>query len=325
VLSFQPRNLEWNGEYHELEVRLKRPLRRARVFHRPGYYAPLPTRDRLLSEWRVDTAELILTAEEIEQLQVSALAAPVFHEQGRWRVPVVVEVPWRDLSPERKRGGDKAAFEIQGFAIDEDWQVHGLFASGFQLDLAKLERYLDDGGVRFFGELALLPGSYQLRLLVRNLRSGETSASTSSLSVPQVTGEAPELGSPLFVDDSGRWLLLTDPSTRQGGNEELLLAGDSRFMPRVKPTLAEGAEASLLLPVRGQMSLEVDFEIRIVGDGGTPVAGGALRWHQPVPAGVEGRSWVPATFSPRGLPTGDYRLEVRTSGQSVAVDFAIGD
>ncbi len=131
VLSFQPRDLEWNGKYHEIEVRLTRPLRRAQIFHRPGYYAPEPTRDRLLSEWRVDAAEMVLTAEEVEELQVATLAEPLAIEEGRWRVPVVVDLPWEDLSPERKRSRHKSALEIQAFAVDGELEGTGFLRQWF--------------------------------------------------------------------------------------------------------------------------------------------------------------------------------------------------
>ncbi|NHZ73027.1 MAG: VWA domain-containing protein, partial [Nitrospirae bacterium] len=223
VLSFQPQDLEWDGVYHEIEVRLTQPLRRARIFHRPGYYAPEPTRDRLLSEWRVDAAEMVLTAEEVEELQIATLAEPLVREEGRWRVPVVVDLPWADLSPERKRSRNKSALEIQAFAIDANWKIQDFFASGFQLDLGELEKYLADGGVRFLGELSLPPGDFQLRTLVRNLRSGKVSVSTTRLLVPAVSDQTPHLGAPLFVDESGEWLLLADPSTQGSEDGDLLI------------------------------------------------------------------------------------------------------
>ena len=311
VLSFQAQDLEWNGEYHELEVRLTRPVRRARVYHRPGNYAPEPTRDRLLSEWRVDAAEMVLTAEVIEELQIATLAEPVLLEAGRWRVPVVVELPWEDLSSERKRRKDMSALEIQAFAIDQDWNVEGLLASGFRLDLAELEGYVSGGGVRFFGELSLPPGEFRLRVLVRNLRSGEVSASTMQLTVPDISGQGFQFGSPFFVDDSGRWLMITVPSTLEAGGD-LLVAGESRFMPLVKPVLVAGSSVSILVPARAAEGAQIGVEARVVTHDGEPLAVPGVSWHRPLLAGVDGNRWIPGTLSTEGLEAGDYRLEVTT-------------
>ncbi len=331
VLSFQPRDLEWNGKYHEIEVRLTRPLRRAQIFHRPGYYAPEPTRDRLLSEWRVDAAEMVLTAEEVEELQVATLAEPLAIEEGRWRVPVVVDLPWEDLSPERKRSRHKSALEIQAFAVDENWKVQGFFASGFQLDLGELEEHLGNGGVRFLGELSLPPGDYQLRILVRNLRSGEISVSTTRLSVPDATALAPHVGPPLFVDDSRQWLMVTDPSTASVGSADLLVAGEDRFMPLVSPVLLTGAMASILVPAQTPEGLRIGVEARVVTNDGVPVEVRDIQWHRPLQAGLDGAQWIPATLSTAGLDAGDYRLEVTASWgatsppQSRTTDFTVED
>ena len=329
VLSFQPQDLEWNGEYHEIEVRLTQPLRRARIFHRPGYYAPEPTRDRLLSEWRVDAAEMVLTAEEVEELQVATLAEPLSVEAGRWRVPVVVDLPWADLSPERKRGRDKAALEVQAFAIDSDWQIQGFFASGFQLDLGRLEEHLAGGGVRVFGELSLPPGDFQLRTLVRNLRSGEVAVSTTGLLVPELSEPTPHVGAPIFVDDSGQWLLVTDPSTQRAEGEELLIAGDSRFMPLVEPLLSGDTEVSILVPARGSETATMGVEARISTRSGGPVEAQQVRWDRPLLEGPDGTRWVPGIVSTDGLAEGDYRLEITASwgegasDQTTATDFTI--
>ncbi len=331
VLSFQPQELEWNGEYHEIEVRLTRPLRRARIFHRPGYYAPQPTRDRLLSEWRVDAAELVLTAEEVDELQIAILVEPLVLEEGRWRVPVVMDLPWEDLSPERKRRSQKAALEIQGYAIDEAWGVQDFFASGFELDLGELHEYLVNGGVRFLGELSLPPGDFQLRILVRNLRSGEVSVSTTRLLVPEAAGEIPHLGAPLFVDDSGQWLMVTDPSTPVGEVGDLLTVGDNRIMPLVRPALVAGTEVSILVPVQALEVFEHGVEAQLVTRDGELVEGGEVRWHRPLLAGVNGTRWIPGTLSTKGLTAGDYRLEVTadwgatSTSQIRSTDFTVND
>jgi VWFA-related protein len=331
VLSFQPQDLEWDGKYHEIEVRLARPLRRAQIFHRPGYYAPEPTRDRLLSEWRVDAAEMVLTAEEVEELQVATLAEPLAIEEGRWRVPVVVNLPWEDLSPERKRSSHKSALEIQAYAVDGNWMVQGFFASGFQLDLGELEEHLGNGGVRFLGELSLPPGDYQLRVLVRNLRSGEVSVSTTRLSVPDASELAPHVGAPFFVDDSGQWLMVTDPSTQSVGSADLLVAGEDRFMPLVSPVLLTGTMASILVLAQTPEGLEIGVEARVVTDDGEPVEVRDIQWHRPLQAGLDGAQWIPATLSTAGLAAGDYRLEVKASwgGASTTqirtMDFTVED
>jgi VWFA-related protein len=40
LLTFQPRELEPDGGFHRLEVKVRNKPSGARVVHRPGYYAP---------------------------------------------------------------------------------------------------------------------------------------------------------------------------------------------------------------------------------------------------------------------------------------------
>ena len=57
VLTFEPPDLELDGSYHKLDVRLAKDVGKARVVHRPGYYAPRPFaaasagEDRLRLTW----------------------------------------------------------------------------------------------------------------------------------------------------------------------------------------------------------------------------------------------------------------------------------
>jgi len=284
-----------------------------------------------LSEWRVDAAEMVLTAEEVEELQIATLAEPLVIEEGRWRVPVVVDLPWRDLSPERKWSRNKSALEIQAFAIDEDWKIQDFFASGFQLDLEELAEYLANGGVRFFGELSLPPGDFQLRTLVRNLRSGEVSVSTTRLLIPEMSDPKPRLGAPLFVDDSGQWLLLTDATTQQSESGDLLTAGESRFMPLARPALGADTRVSILVPAQASEGADVGVDARVVTLDGKPVEAGDVEWHRPLLAGLNGTRWIPGTLSTEGLAAGDYRLEVTASwgettpNQTRTTDFTVED
>ena len=199
------------------------------------------------------------------------------------------------------------------------------------VERVELERYLGNGGVRFLGELSLPPGDFQLRTLVRNLRSGEVSVSTTRLSVPDASELAPHVGAPFFVDDSGQWLMVTDPSTQSVGSADLLVAGETRFMPLVRPTLTAGSQAPILVPAQTPEGLKIGVEARVVTNDGEPIEVRDIQWHRPLQSGLDGMQWIPATFSATGLAAGDYRLEVTASWggtsttQTRAMDFTVED
>ncbi len=125
--------------------------------------------------------------------------------------------------------------------------------------------------------------------------------------------------------------MVTDPSTASVGSADLLVAGENRFMPLVRPVLVTGTMASILVPAQISEGVEVGVEARVLTHDGEPVEARELQWHRPLQAELNGARWIPGTLSTAGLVAGDYRLEVTASwgatstSQTRSTDFTVDD
>ena len=321
LLSFQPEGLVANGAFHNLEVRLKGAPRGARVHHRAGYFAPDPSRVVHPLEQRLLAAADILGGEEGGTLPVSALAVPLPGGGAEAAtVPLLLEID----GPALLEGhvGRSLALEIYAYALDAQQAVRGFLTQRVDLDLEKVEPELRAGGLKFYGELALPPGAYTLRLLVRNAQSGARRLRSLPVEVPAAAvaeaGAGPLVSPPLFLASGGSWVV-TRQAERAGEPARqypFTLAGQP-FVPDVRPVVAAAGEArvALLAYNLGSGDVVARAEVLRAGDR-QPAAGGAFRLldRQRGEGGAPDR--LVGVLTARGLPPGEYLLRVTVTDRA---------
>lgn len=255
VLTIRPGALPANGRLHRLEVRLKDPDRRTRVLHRTGYYAPKPPAARTALEQQLDTVDLLLGKREIEELDARVLAGTLPPADGLVPVPVVLEVPVGSLLEERLTGS--LDLELQLYAVDSRDGVQDLWLRRLRLDLDDVGETVARGGLRVLGGLALPPGDYRLRALVRDAATGRTSLSTTPLSVPADGGGILPLA-PVVIDRSGDWLeLVALPSGPGATPRDALSLGPTAVVPPVAPVVRRDDWLEFLVVTAGDGDVEL--------------------------------------------------------------------
>ena len=315
LLAFQPEGLAEDGTFHPLKVRLKGGPRGARVYHRAGYYAPDPLRVVRPLEHSLTSAAAILSGEEGGNLPVSALAIPLplSGAAGRAVVPLLVEVDGPALLAGHV--GPALALEIYAYALGTEGSVDGFLTQRLELDLTKVEDELRASGLKFYGELELPPGSYEIRLLVKNAQMGGAHALRS---VPVEVPAAPQLSPPLFVAAAGGWLL-TRQAPRPGEAARaypFTLAGKP-FVPDARPVVAAAGEAQVALLAYDLGSGEVVAHAEVLRAADRqPAAGGGFRLleRQRGEGGAPDR--LVGVFTPAGLPPGEYVLRVTVTDRA---------
>ena len=211
VLAFQPREKGTPGEFRQLSVKLRYPPKGVDIVHRPGYYTTVPASQRNVFQRRMDAAQWLMTNLEASELQVRVYAETVTDAMGGTRVPIAVEVGGDSLmSIETRR---VTRLELQLAVLDSESQVQEILNGETKVQFARMSDTLANGGVRFVGELGLVPGDYQLRVLVRSNRKGEVFLGT----FPLVVGGGVETLLPPLPPESerrtGGWL--TVPAERR--------------------------------------------------------------------------------------------------------------
>jgi VWFA-related protein len=329
VLAFQPEKLKLDGSYHKLRVELKN-AKGARIVHRPGYYAPRPYAERNPFERLLEASSRVVGGEEAGSLGVSVLAAPfrlgatAGGEQAAY-VPVVIEVDGPGLIAGMQPGTLPA--EIYVYAFDAAGAIPDFLTQTLGLDLAKVEPVLKQSGLKFFGHLDLPPGSYSLRVLVRNGSTGSYGLRVAALEVPDPGRAGPVLLPPFFPETPGKWLMAREAVP--AGERQVpypFMVKDQPYIPASKPVLAlgEAAPLSLVGYNLGPGDLQVSSEV--LSADGKELGPGVIRLLERE-SGTADR--LKGTFQPPRLDPGEYLLRVTLSGAggvsgSSTTPFVIG-
>ncbi|MGH9361157.1 MAG: hypothetical protein ACRD2T_04515, partial [Thermoanaerobaculia bacterium] len=328
LLSFQPEALAHDGAFHSLQVRLKGLPRGARVHHRAGYFAPDPRRPVHPLEERLQTAAEILSGEEGGTLPVAALAVPLPGAGAQAAVPLLLEIDGPALLADHV--GRSLALEIYAYALDRQQAVRGFLTQRVDLDLEKVEAELRASGLKFYGELELPPGSYTLRLLVRNAQTGSTALRSLPLEVPAMAA-GPQVSPPLFLEAGETWLLSKQVERAGEAAREypFTLAGRP-FLPDARPVVTGAGEARVaLLAYNLGGDVVARAEVLRAADR-QPAAGGGFRLVERQRGEGGGPDRLVGVFTAAGLAPGEYLLRVtltdRATGasRSSATPFVVG-
>ena len=310
VLTVQPTDVPADGRYRRLKVRLIDGPRRARVIHRPGYYTPKPRSRRDGLENALDATALLLSGREASDLDVEVLVVPL-PGRGLAEVPVVFEVPAAELGPVA-RGG--VVLEFHGYALDVAGEIQDLFSQRVRLSRHDARDLIEGArGLRFFDRVALPPGEYGLRLLVRNSATGASFLVTRPVSIPPALGE-PGVYGPLFVVEDD-WVVLRGEGSLNGGRgveHPFVLAGTPR-VPSPQPVVAVGDRAIFFLKIERVEAEDLRVRAHILDADGRPAGGGKLTFDERVLGPGERVEALIGTLAPDGLAPGPYRLELTAS------------
>jgi tetratricopeptide (TPR) repeat protein len=226
-------------------------------------------------------------------------------ENGLATVPFVVEVD--GLALLEGRLGTNIVVGLYAYVVDDDGVVVDHIAEGLVLDSGVYAETIRRSGLKFVGRFALPPGSYALRVMVRNQRTQAFFMSWSLMSLLPDNDSSPQLLPPIFPDDDAGWAV-----ARQSGTEAAIVLGpETAILPAARPVLLEDRSLDVWLG-GGGWDENARIGVRIINDLGRTVS-------EPV-ASIEGPSvgefaFRRVTLSPVDLPPGTYTLVVTLSDE----------
>jgi VWFA-related protein len=319
VLSFQP-DVKRDGQYHKLRVELKNP-QGARVVYRPGYFAPKPYGQRSAMEKLLQTAGQVVAGQEGGPVDLAVLAAPFKVAGEKAYVPVLIEVGGESLLAGSQ--GATLPAEVYVYAMDDRGAVQDFFTQTVGLDLAKVGDAVRKTGIKVFGDLDLSPGTYSVRVLVRNGQTGAAGMRVASVEVPAFAQAAPVLLPPFFPEPAGRWLIVREAKSRQGQVPYPFMSRNQPYIPASRPALLPEQDARVsLVGYRlgdGQLTAQamvLTADGKEVGEGRIEVLG-----HE---RGVgDGPDRLAATFRPPKLQPGEYLLLVTVTNAQGAAETSV--
>ncbi len=306
LLVFSPRELKEPGRYHALKVKTKAPG--ARVSARAGYYEPRPFSKLSPTERRLATAQLLAYGLPRTEIVANVLAT-AFRQPGEEKatVPVIIEVPGDRLLVDQ--AGDRANIEIYAYATDTQLRVRDFVTQQFGLDLTKVRETVSSGGIKYYGTLALAPGSYWLRVLVRNMDTGRTGLQIVPVTVPEANSERIFVLPPLFHEAPGRWLMVKgNPRPNMKATDYPFFFEADTFIPSAAPVLTTGSKTPLCLLAYDPAGKSLEVEGRIKAANGEDRGLGKLSIVRASKPEKEGLRRLLCSFDTTGLAAGSYSL-----------------
>ncbi|MEP7012620.1 MAG: VWA domain-containing protein [Acidobacteriota bacterium] len=312
LLTFQP-DVKRDGTYRKVKVELKNAPRGTKISARSGYYAPKPFDQVDPTSRMLDAADTIMSGKEGGALSASVLAAPFRGTGAKAYVPVLIEVDGPALLAGTE--GNVLPTEIYAYALAADGTIGDYFGQTLGLDLAKVKAPLSQSGLKYFGHLELAPGSYSLRVLVRNGRTGASSLRLASIEVPATEAGKPTIGPPLFPEPQGKWMIIREqPRGDQKNAPYPFMARQQAYVPAAQPALTAGQDAAMSLIAWNLPAGDLHLGVKVLGADGKAVPGGEVKLIGREPGVAGAADVLLASFKPTNLKPGGYQLEVQVTG-----------
>ncbi len=183
LLAFSPRNLKPNGAYHRIRVKLP-GLKGLTVQARRGYFAPRKS-ENAASEAKEELRNALFSRVEAHDLPIDVRTQFFKESESKANITVFTHIGLRTLHFVKE--GDRnvnqltfvtALFDQDGHMVSVQQKV--LY---FRMHDATLQRFLQTG-VTIRNDFDSAPGTYQVREVVRDSRSGQISSLNRSVEIP---------------------------------------------------------------------------------------------------------------------------------------------
>ncbi len=310
LLTFERSDLKQDGAFHRLRVKAKLPAG-ARLSHRAGYYAPRPFKDLDPLEKSLLASDSIASAVAKREVDLHVLAAAFRASEAQSYVPVILEIGGRSLLA--GHGDAKLNVEIYSYVSDAEGRMRDFFSQRVALDLKQSRQAMEDGGIKYYGHFDLAPGSYQVRVLVRNADTGRTGVQTVAVEVPSYSQANPVLLPPFFMEERQKWLLVREQEKGGGMQQSVVYpftVGGEPYVPAARPVLRREKLARFCLVAYNLGKGNLAVQGRVTAADGKSFPAGRFSKVERTATGIQGLDKLVATFDPAGLTAGEYILQV---------------
>ena len=184
TLSYYTTDTNFDGSFRKIKIDVRRPD--ARVASRSGYYAnpgndivPLSPEDKkLLANFA--------TIEANPALPLFAELSPFRFREGRYVVPLAIEVPPSAVKFDRKGDKQHVQFDVLGVVREVPDKVIARLGGGFDISLtAEQYQAILNNNIFYRQDMELAPGNYNIEFIVRDKLSGKMTAKRETLVLPE--------------------------------------------------------------------------------------------------------------------------------------------
>lgn len=236
-----------DGKYHELKVKVNR--KGCEVHAQGGYFNPKPFTEYSESEKRLHLFDLALS--ENPQFQVPAifpLIALPCSEKEESNLVMLSEIPI-DKIKEITRGET----EVLTLIFDEEKNIA-------EYHIGEVNFYtLPYNKICIYSISSLLPGKYECRLVIRDIKTGKGAVASSSVVIPEASDSGIKLFPPLLLIPEKKTFYLKLSKDQKKGTEK-----DSLSINDIYPFLANNFSPLVEEVDRGISSLLAVLRLSII-------------------------------------------------------------
>jgi VWFA-related protein len=184
LLAYTPAGAKFDGDFHKLEVKVKGDYK---VYSRRGYFAredkpsvaPATKQEEMLAAVKSPLSRRDI---DLDAVVLYKSAAP---KQGAIDVNLVIEP--KKLRFDEVGGKQQADLDIVGFVFDELGKIRGGFSEAVTTSLTPEEmNQVGTAGLTYSANTTLPSGLYQIRLAVRDNKTGNIGTLSRLLEVPDL-------------------------------------------------------------------------------------------------------------------------------------------
>ncbi len=183
LLGFSPQNLKLNGSFHTLKVSLAGKQKYA-LQARRGYFAPRTLKDPAETA-KEEIQEAVFSQEEIRDLGIDLQTQFFRKDETSARVSVLAHLDLRSVKFRKVNGRNQDDVTLATVIFDQD----GNFVTGgekvveMKLQDSTLQR-LDRSGITVKSSFDVKPGTYLVRLVIRDKEGEQMAARNGALVIP---------------------------------------------------------------------------------------------------------------------------------------------
>jgi VWFA-related protein len=183
LLGFSPQNLKLNGSYHTLKVALA-GKQKFSIQARHGYYAPRTIADPAEAA-KEEIQEALFSQDEIHDLPVDLQTQFFKKDQSEARLAVLTHVDLKGMRFRKAEGRNRDGLTVATAIFDEN----GNFVTGGQklVEMRLLDttfERLSHSGFTLKSSFDVKPGTYLVRLVVRDTEGAQMAARNGAVSIP---------------------------------------------------------------------------------------------------------------------------------------------
>jgi VWFA-related protein len=183
LLAFSPQNLKMDGSFHALKVTLKN-VKDVNVSARTGYYAPRHSENAIETAKR-EIEEALFSRDEMDEIPVELHTQFFKSGENTARVSLIVKVDAKHLKFRKEADRNVNELTVVAGLFDRN----GVYASGNQkriemrLKDETVEKRLD-AGLTIRSSFDVKPGTYSVRVVVRDVEGQLMSARNGAVEIP---------------------------------------------------------------------------------------------------------------------------------------------